>query len=131
MRHSTAQSKNAFNIYTHNKSQPVSAGSCFFALLSQIQFCNNGSVTLYILLYQVVQQTATLTNHLQQTATRMVVLRVNLQMLVQMIYASSQKRDLNLGRACVAFVACELLNDFALLLPTYCYCLLSLNNIPY
>ena len=56
-------------------------------------------------LLQIVQQTAALTNHQQQAATGVVILLVHLQMLVQVVDARGQQRDLHLGGTGVALVA--------------------------
>ena len=51
-------------------------------LLSDFQLLDDGAVTIDIVLSQVVQEAATMTNHLQKAATAVVVLLVQLQMLM-------------------------------------------------
>jgi len=46
---------------------------------------------------QVVKQTATLADQTQQTAARMMVLRVRLQMSSQLFDSRRKDRDLNFG----------------------------------
>ena len=68
-----------------------------FALLTQVVGSDSGAITLDVLALQVVQQTAALTDHLQQTTAGVVVLLVVGQVLVQLVDAGSQNGDLNLG----------------------------------
>jgi hypothetical protein len=60
----------------------------------------------------VIQQTTTLTDHLQQAASRVVILVMRAEMTRQMIDPRGQKRDLNARGAAVPLVELELLNDF-------------------
>ena len=55
-----------------------------------------------------------MTNHLQKSATAVVVLLVQLQMLVQTVDAVGQNGDLYLGRTGVTFVGLVLLGDLLL-----------------
>jgi hypothetical protein len=54
---------------------------------------------------QVVKQTATLADQTQQTAARMMVLRVRLQMSSQLFDSRRKDRDLNFGRTAVVLGA--------------------------
>jgi len=53
------------------------------------------TVTVQIAFLQVIQMTAPLTNHFQETPPRMMVLFVRLQMLRQVANATAQDRNLN------------------------------------
>ena len=82
----------------------------FPKLLSQTQLSNQGTIALDVGLLEVVQQTATLTNHQQQTATAVVILLVELEVLVQVVDAFGQQSDLNLRGTGVTFV----ISDFSM-----------------
>ena len=82
-----------------------------FALLSQAELADDRAVTLDINLLQVVEQVSSVTDHLLQTAAAVEVLLVGLQVRGQVVDASGQNCDLNLGRTGVSFVSCVLLND--------------------
>ena len=80
-------------------------------LLSDFQLLDDGAVTLDIVLSQVVQEAATMTNHLQKAATAVVILLVHLQMLVQGVDAVGQNGDLYFGRTGVTLVGLVLLDN--------------------
>ena len=82
--------------------------------ISDLKSCDDGPVTLDVCVVQILEQAAALTYHLEQTATGMMVVLKNLQMLIEVIDASCKNRDLNLGRTRVAFSALELGNDLRL-----------------
>ena len=67
-------------------------------LLSDAELGDDSSVTLDVVLCQVVQQTAALTDHLEQALTGVVVLLVDLQVLGELVDALGKDSDLNLGR---------------------------------
>lgn len=62
---------------------------CIF-LLTDTQLSDQGTVTVDVLLLQVSQHRTALTNHLQQTAARVVILLVYLQVLGQLLDAGGQ-----------------------------------------
>ena len=68
-----------------------------FLLLTQTQGCDQSTVTLDVLLLEVGQQIAAAANHLHQTTAAVVIVRVLLQVLVQLVDVSGQQSDLNLG----------------------------------
>lgn len=80
-------------------------------LLSQIQLCDDGTVTLDVHLLEVAQEVTAVTDHLQKTPTAVVILHVGSQVLGQGVDAVGQDRDLNLGGACVTLVDGILLDD--------------------
>ena len=57
-------------------------------LLTDPQFSNDSTITLDVLLCQVVQHLAALTDHLQQATAAVVVVDVNLQVLGELLDAS-------------------------------------------
>ena len=65
-------------------------------LLTDTQLSDQGTVTVDVLLLQVSQHRTALTNHLQQTAARVVILLVYLQVLGQLLDAGGQDCNLNL-----------------------------------
>ena len=85
---------------------------CCIKLFPDAQGCNDRPVTLDVNFLKVVEQTATLTDHLQQTATGMVILLVSLEVLGEVVDALCEQSNLNLGRTGVAFVKGLLCNDF-------------------
>src|SRR3569833_1600230 len=74
-------------------------------LLAEAELRDQREVTIAFGLAQIVEQRATLVDHHQQAAARVIVLRVSLEMLGQRLDAVGQDRDLNLGAAGVAFGA--------------------------
>ena len=70
----------------------------FARLLAQTQLSDQGAVTIDVLLLQIGQQVTAAADHLEQSATAVVIVLVGLEMLGQMVDASSQQCDLNLGR---------------------------------
>ena len=85
-----------------------------FGLLTQTQTLDGCTVTLDILLLQIVEQITAATNHLQQTAIRMVILLVILQMGIQVIDATGQNCDLHLRGTGVTLVGSIGSDDFRL-----------------
>ena len=66
-------------------------------LLTDTQLSDQGTVTVDVLLLQVSQHRTALTNHLQQTAARVVILLVYLQVLGQLLDAGGQDCNLTSG----------------------------------
>ena len=81
------------------------------SLLSDVQLLDDRTIALNVNLLQITQQVSSVTNHLGQTATAVVVVGVALEVLGQVVDAVGQNSDLNLGRTGVAFVDRILLND--------------------
>ena len=73
-------------------------------LLTDTQLGDHSTVAVDVLLGQIVQQTAALTDHHQQTTAGVVVVLVDAQMLGQLVDTGSQDGDLNLGGTGVALV---------------------------
>src|SRR6478735_10871349 len=68
-------------------------------LPSQTMFCDDAAVTLDVVLADVVEQPASLTDQHQQSPPAVMVLDVDLQVLGEVVDAGGQQRDLHLGRA--------------------------------
>ena len=81
------------------------------SLLAQTQLRNQSTVTLDVDLLQVLHHAAALTDHQQQTTVGMMILRMVLQVLVEVIDAGGEQRNLHLGGAGVALVTGLLLDD--------------------
>ena len=85
-------------------------------LLTDSELCNNCTVALNVLLSKIVEKAAALTYHLEQTASRMVVLVVNLEMLGKLCDALGEDRNLDLGRTCVCLVEAVFCDNLCLVL---------------
>ena len=85
-------------------------------LAAQPQASDEVTVTLNVVLAQVLQQTAAATDEQQQATTGVVVVLVGLQVLGQVVDALGQQCDLSLRGAGVGLVDAVLLEDFSLLL---------------
>jgi hypothetical protein len=83
-------------------------------LLSDIKLFDNCSVTIDILLHKVVEKVTSVTNHLEKTATRVMVLVVVLEVLVEGVDSVGENRDLYLGRTGIGFVS-AVFGDYCLL----------------
>ena len=87
----------------------------FKKLLTDTQLGDQSTVTVDVLLCQIVQHVAALTNHHQQTTTGVVVMLVHTQVIGQLVDASGQNGDLNLGRTGIGLVQAAVLNASGLL----------------
>ena len=73
-------------------------------LLSEVQACDDRSVTLDVLLFEIVEQATALTDHFQQASARVMILLVEFEVLIEVVDALGEQRDLNLGRTGVTLV---------------------------
>ena len=87
-------------------------------LLTDAQLGNDGTIPLDVLLGQIVQHLAALTDHLQQAAAAVVVVDVDLQVLGQLLDAGGEDGDLDLGGASIGSVGAVCLNDGSLFVLT-------------
>ena len=87
-------------------------------VLAQTQLSDQGTVTVDVLLLQVSQHRTALTNHLQQTAARVVILLVYLQVLGQLLDAGGQDCNLNLRGTGVGSVGTVCLDNGSLVFLT-------------
>ena len=83
-------------------------------LLTDAATLDDGAVTLDVVLKKVVEELSSLTDHLLHTAAGVVVLGVLLKVLGELADSLGKNSDLYLGRAGVAFVYCEFLNNVLL-----------------
>src|SRR3954463_9304533 len=77
-------------------------------LLAQAERAHDLAIALDIGALQVIEKPTTLSHELQQTAARVVVLFVHLEVLGQVLDALAEQRNLNLGRPRVGLVRAEL-----------------------
>src|SRR5690606_11378139 len=84
-------------------------------LLTQTQLLDQRVVARHILLLEVGEQATALVDHHQQTAARVVVLVVILEVLGQVADPFGKDRDLHFGRTRVTLRAGVIGNDFLLL----------------
>ena len=87
----------------------------FSNLLTDTQLGDQGTIALDVLLHEIIEQAAALTDHLVQAAAGVVVLRVLLEVLGELSDALGEDSDLNLRRTGVAFVGAVGFDDSRLL----------------
>src|SRR5436190_24383002 len=92
----------------------VRAGRGRARLLAQTQPADDGQIAVAVLLAKVGEQAGPLADHLQQAAPAGVILLVLAHVLVQLVDASGEQRDLHFRRAGVTLLAPELVDDFQL-----------------
>jgi hypothetical protein len=80
-------------------------------LASQSQVGNELQIAIVLCAGQIVQKSAAAADHLEQSATRVIVVLVAPQVLGQSIDAVGEQSDLHVGRASVASVEPVLLDD--------------------
>ena len=74
-------------------------------LLTDTQLLDGSSVSLDVLALEVSEEVSSLTYHLQQASSGVMILLVNLQMLGEVIDPLGEDSDLNLGRTGVGVVS--------------------------
>jgi len=72
-------------------------------LTTQAEALDQVTIALDILLFQVIEQAATLIHHAQQTAPRVVITFVGLEMIAKVLDTTGQQCDLDLGRPGIIF----------------------------
>ena len=83
----------------------------FGQLLAQAKTFNNLAVPIRVAAVEIVQQTAALIDHHDQSAARCVVFHVGLEVRGQIVDPLAQKRDLHFGRACIFNMGPELFDQ--------------------
>lgn len=83
-------------------------------LVAQSELLDHRPVSVKIGPAKIVQQPPPTTDHLQETPSTVVVARVTPKMLVELLDAGGQQRDLHRRRSLVVLVSRELLYDFLL-----------------
>ena len=99
-------------------------------LLTDAQLGDDSTVTVDILLCQVVQQVAALTDHHQQAAAGVVVVLVYTQVLGQLVDAGGEDGDLDFGRTGVALVGSILQDDLGTSFPSGSLCFPPFHKFP-
>ena len=83
----------------------------FKLLLTDTESCNDRTISFNVLLLEVCQKIAAMTDHFEQSAAGMMILLVDLQMLVELVDAVGLNGDLHFGRTGIAFVSGILFDD--------------------
>ena len=81
------------------------------ALFAEAETIADRPIAISVNPAQIVQQPPAAADHLQQPAARMMIFLMELEMLGQIRDPIGQDRDLHLGRACIALVGTELLDQ--------------------
>ena len=84
-------------------------------LFSQSETGYEASVSLDVCFSEVLEKVSSLTYHLQQTSSRVMVLMVLLEVLVKIVDPVSEDSNLDLRGTCIAF-CCSVLSDDLLFL---------------
>ena len=108
--------KNDLKFAEKGDGDPLRHPHCF--LLSDTQLGDQGTIALDVLLHQVVEQAAALTDHLQQTTVGVLVLGVGAHVLGEDVDALGEDSDLNLRGAGVGFMGAVGLDHGRLLIFT-------------
>src|SRR6185312_1195677 len=80
---------------------------------TQAEAADQRLVALGVLALQIAEQTATVVDHLQETATRVMVFLVRFEVVGQLLDARGQQRDLHLRRTGIGWRAAVILDDLA------------------
>jgi len=84
-------------------------------LLTKLQLINEFAISRQIRTLEVIQKLATTADHLQKTATRVVIFDVLLEVVRKTVNAGRKQRNLNLGRTRVSRCTLELSDNLTLL----------------
>src|ERR1700752_644465 len=84
------------------------------ALLTDVETLDQVGVPLRVFVFEVVEQPPALADQHQQSAARMMILGVGLEMLGQVVDALAENRDLNFRRSRVSFVRLVAANQLGL-----------------
>ena len=93
-------------------------------LLADTEASDDGTVALDVGFDEIIEQTLSLTDHFEQTASGMVVVLVGLQVLGEVVDSLGENGDLHLGRTCVALMESVLLDN------CFFFCLQHSENTP-
>ena len=75
----------------------VAQGSLVPSLSADAEMCDQCSIPLYVVVTNVIEQASALTDQHEKTATAVMVLLVDLQVLGEMRDACGEQRNLHLG----------------------------------
>jgi hypothetical protein len=84
-------------------------------LATETEFLKQTSVPVEVFTFKIVEQTTTLAHDLEQATTRMMILRIRLEMLLKSGDSLRKKRDLNFRRTRVGVASFMSTDDFGLL----------------
>ena len=122
-----------FNLgfYSKKRSDTINSTTPFLMqlLLSKTKLLNDSSVSVDVGLLEVVKKVSSVTYHLEEAATAVVVLVVALEVLGEVRNSVSKNCDLNLGRSGVTLVGSVLFNNC--LLFCCCHFRIHLSKIKY
>ena len=90
---------------------PRTGSPVFQVLLTDAQLGDDRTVTVDVLLSQIVQQAAALADHLQKAAAAVIIMDVGAQMLGKLVDAVGQDRNLDFRRTGVALMGRVLFDD--------------------
>ena len=90
-------------------------GSCDH-LPSQIQTLQNAAVPIHVCPFEIIEKSTTLTNQLQQSPPRVMVLFVGFEVFREIADALAEERYLHFWRASIGLVCLEILDNFPFLL---------------
>ncbi len=91
-------------------------------LLTESEFRYDCTITLNVLLLEIVEKVAALTDHLEKTTTAVIVLVVNLKMLCELRDALCKNSDLYLRRTGIGIVEAVICDNLCLLfLKNHCF----------
>jgi hypothetical protein len=82
-------------------------------LIPQAQFLDDLPVTVDIRALQVIEEAATLSDHLEEATATVVILLVGAEVVRQIVDALGEQRNLNASRATVGLMRPELLDGGA------------------
>ena len=85
-------------------------GQIDLRLLTQIELLEQALIPVGIRLAQIIEQAPAHRHHLEEAATRGVILRVTLEVVGQLRDPAGEQCDLYIGAACVLLVELELLH---------------------
>lgn len=85
-------------------------------LLTESEFCDYCTVTLNILLLEIVEKAAALTDHLKKTTAAVIILVVYLEVLGELGDALRKNRNLYFRRTCVCVVEAVIRDNLCLFL---------------
>ena len=104
------------------RSNPPNAGTtAAHSLLAQLQLLGHRLIAGHVLEVQVIEQTAALADHHEQTTARTVVFFVLLQVFGQVVDPAGEQGDLHIRRTCVFLVQLEISYHFRLRFHTSIY----------
>ena len=106
------------NKMPNGKSRPLKKEPAL-SLSAQAQTLNQILIACIIAVFHIIEKTATLADQFQQTAARVIILRMGFEMLSQIGNAFRQNGHLDFGRTCVAVTCGIFFNQRSFALKRY------------